>query len=439
VLPPASAPRLAVRGRPLLGPLAFGGLSASWMKLVQRAGARAGRSVLAVPSSGAAQFPVQSLDPGAAVAAAYSTGAVPVGAIGTVTYRNGQNVYAFGHELDGAGRRSLLLQDAYVYRVINNPSPGPDTSYKLAVAGHTLGTVTGDAPSAVIGRVGPAPPMTPVVVAAHDGDTGRTLTLNTQVADETDVGMPTGSSLLSLVAPLAVGQAATQIYDGPPANESGRMCVTVTIRESAAPLGFCNRYVGTGTPGDQGDSPPEVALSAAADLSTALGLIDSVQFASIHATRLAATIDARRGLAQARIVSAHARHKVAAGKPVTISLRVRVYRGPLRTIHLRVRVPRGAHGRLLAKISNAASAPSAQSLGSQLAQALSQAFGVGGLGEPGPSSIPALRAAFAGTSVYDGLVVRFKGHAPIRAYLDPNLLVVGQAKLEFRVRRPKRR
>jgi hypothetical protein len=57
------------------------------------------------------------------VSAAYSSGAIPLGAAGTVTYVDGQTVYAFGHELDGAGRRSLLLQDAYVYYVVNNPDP----------------------------------------------------------------------------------------------------------------------------------------------------------------------------------------------------------------------------------------------------------------------------------------------------------------------------
>ena len=69
-------------------------------------------------------FPVQPLVPGASVSArAYSSGAIPMGAVGTVTYVDGPTVYAFGHELDGAGRRSLLLQDAYVYYVVNNPDP----------------------------------------------------------------------------------------------------------------------------------------------------------------------------------------------------------------------------------------------------------------------------------------------------------------------------
>src|SRR5205085_6265558 len=103
---------------PLRGPLSVGGLSPAVMNLLQRAADRAGRAVMSAPAAPETSFPVQSLVPGASVATAYSTGAVPVGAIGTVTYRDVQNVYAFGHELDGAGRRSLLLQDAYVYDVV---------------------------------------------------------------------------------------------------------------------------------------------------------------------------------------------------------------------------------------------------------------------------------------------------------------------------------
>ena len=111
-----------------------------------------------------------------------------MGAVGTVTYADGSTVYAFGHELDGAGRRSLLLQDAYVYYVINNPDPLLQPSYKLASPGHTLGTITSDTPNAVIGQVGSPPPTTPVDVTVHDLDTHKALTLDTQVADETNVG-----------------------------------------------------------------------------------------------------------------------------------------------------------------------------------------------------------------------------------------------------------
>ena len=57
------------------------------------------------------------------------------------------------------GARSLLLQDAYIFRVINNPSASFDSygSYKYGAAGHALGTLTNDGLNAVVGRVGALP------------------------------------------------------------------------------------------------------------------------------------------------------------------------------------------------------------------------------------------------------------------------------------------
>ena len=90
------------------------------------------------------------------MAAALSTGDVALGAVGTVAYRDGDQVYAFGHSLDGLGRRSLFLQDAYVFGVIGNPLGVPDLgaiTYKLTSSGgHELGSVTNDTFSAIYGR-----------------------------------------------------------------------------------------------------------------------------------------------------------------------------------------------------------------------------------------------------------------------------------------------
>ncbi len=49
VTPPAAAPRLAVKQRPLLGPLTVGGLSPAVFGVLQRAATAAGRVVLASP------------------------------------------------------------------------------------------------------------------------------------------------------------------------------------------------------------------------------------------------------------------------------------------------------------------------------------------------------------------------------------------------------
>jgi hypothetical protein len=441
VLPPSSAPRFAARARPLLGPLTVSGLSPWLLSLLEQAGRRAGRAIAPAPAGPASPFAPQPLVPGASVAAMYSTGSVSIGALGTVTYRDGQIVYAFGHPLDGAGRRALLLQDAYVYDVVSNPSVVLGTSFKLAAPGHTEGTLTSDTPNAVIGQVGPPPALVPVDVSARDLDTGKTLAFSTQVADETDIGLPLGISPIDAVAPLSIAQLATQIYDGAPANQSGRMCFTVDLRESRVPLRFCNRYVGIGGPGDGVLGPPPALASAAGtDVANALALLDNVQFAALHVTRARARLEVRRGLEQASIEHAKAPLSVRRGHAVTVSITLRMIRGPLRTVALRLVVPRAIHGHLAVVVSGAANNinQAANGGGGALSTAIAQALG-GGSGPPSaptPTSLAGLRHDFAAIGHYDGLRVSFKpeGGTLARAYRDPRLLITGRTTLHFFVR-----
>jgi hypothetical protein len=435
VIPPSSAPRLRLPSTPLLGPLTVGGLSPALLRLFQDAARKAGRTVIAAPTGAGSptSFPVQPLVPGASVGVAYSTGAIPFGAIGTVSYRDADAVYAFGHPLDGAGRRSLILQDAYVYYVVSNPGVDGNTSYKLAAFGHSLGTLTSDTPNAVIGTVGAAAPVIPLDVTARDGDTGAQLTQHTQVADESAIGFPLGTSLVETVGPLAIAQAATEIFNGAPADESGHMCLAVSILESRAPLGFCNRYVSSGPTGGSGAGPPALAQSAAGEAAEAFSLIDSVQFTTLHVTHIVAALDAERGLRQGSIVSARAPSLVRAGQRIRVRVLVRVLRGALRQVSFTVQVPRGLHGRVTAKLTGGAGSAGS---GAQAALSAALAAGVGGpgsgSGQP-PGSVSELRRAVAATAPYDGLVLRFGRHRPSRVFRDPALLITGQAKLTFRV------
>jgi hypothetical protein len=442
VLAPPSAPRIALRTKPLLGPLTVGGLSPALLRVLQRAARRNGRAVVASPAGSGLEFPVQQLVPGASVGVSYSSGAVPFGAIGTVTYRDGQTVWAFGHELDGAGRRALLLRDAWVYYVVanpNDPSDGLTTSYKLAATGHTVGTLTSDTPNAVIGEVGSPPPQVPVDVTARDLDTGRSMNLSSQVADETDVGLPFGTSLVDTVAPLQVAQAATEIYDGPPANESGDMCVRVQLRESRFPLSFCNRYVGTGLPGDANALPPELAAAAANDLASGFGLLEQESFATLHVTRVSAHLDARRGLAEAAIVGVHKPRRVRRGHAVKVRLVVQLYRGPLRTVSFRLHIPKlriPPHGRrtFVVALHGPPPPPGPQSQADSLAGALGVGLSGSGSGPaniPAPRSLQELRERFASIPSYDGLIGRWLGQRGRHVYRDPALLLTGSVKLRF--------
>ena len=176
------AARILAQARPLAAPLTVTGLEPRLGNALQKAAARQGRLVLATPAGPLGSFPVQQLRPGSAFGVGYASGDVAASAIGTVTYTDGAGVWGFGHPLDGVGGRALMLQDAYVFRVINNPLALGDAAgtYKYAAAGHDLGTLTNDGLSAVVGRVGALPATVPVRVFATDLDTGAKRSVVTQ-------------------------------------------------------------------------------------------------------------------------------------------------------------------------------------------------------------------------------------------------------------------
>lgn len=434
--PPAARrrARAVVAGHLLRAPLAVSGLAPALARLLRRAGERAGRRVLAVRAGPYGSFAPQPLVPGASVAAGLSSGAVTSGAVGTVSYRDGDTVYAFGHPLDGAGRRRLLLQDAYVFGVIDNPL-GQDNavSYKLAAPGHDLGTLTADTPNAVIGRVGARPPTVPVTVRARDRDTGAVRVSRSQVVDETDIGLPTGSSAFTLVAPLAVAQTGTGIFDGAPADESGSLCLRIHVRESRRALGFCRRYAESGAA--EGSDVAVVPSAMGGDAASAVGLVASASFAALHVTRIDAHLEVARGLGAAELVGAAGPRTVRPGQRVTVRLRVQVPRGPRRTVRGRVTIPAELPpGRASAVLAGPGDP------GADLGNELTVTLGGPGDTPPAPRSLRALRRAVTALGGYDGVRATFpaarRGGRAVpaeRVVRDRSVVLRGSATLRFRV------
>lgn len=287
-----------------------------------------------------------------------------------------------------------------------------------------------------VGEVGASPTLVPVQATARDLDTGRELSLDSDVADETAIGLPLGTSLVDVIAPMEAGEAATAIYDGPPANESGQMWVTVRLRESRLPLRFCNRCVGTGFPGDNGLLPPELAAGVTTDLSSAFQLLERVRFASLHVTKVDAQIQARRGLAEAAIVSARAPRHARRGHTITVHLAVRVLRGKLENLSFPLTIPRHEHHRRLLVSLHGPSEGGAGGVDSLLS-ALAGALG-GSIGPllpgPAPSSIAQLRHKFAQIGTYDGIDAKFSRGKTKRVYRSPSLLITGKTALSILVK-----
>jgi hypothetical protein len=447
--PPVSAKAMPAslrrKARALATPLSFSGVSGPVAAALTTAGRRLGRALYAAPAAPrAVTFGVQTLQPGSAVAVGLASGDIQAGVIGTVTYVDGNSVWAFGHPLDGAGRRSLLLQDAYVYTVVNNPidaslGGGQEvTSYKLAAPGHDLGTLTNDAPDGVVGRLGALPATFPLRVTGTDLDSGRVIHLNSQIADETPVGQPTGVSSLTQVGPVAVAQAAYDVLRGAPVRQSGSMCVRITVRERQAPLRFCNTYVG--------GSPTGAGAPQAADMANGLALLDTYNFGNLHITGVDVNLKLRRELRQAYVLGATGPRRAHRGQDIAVKLAAQRIRGAKLTRMVTVHIPRSlAKGRYVLELTGS---PADASAGAGEGQDLASTFTIS-LGDdsgeatddPGPRNLAELAAEFGSIGRDDGITARFRDSddsdsvtSPVVVLRDPQLRFSGAAKLRVTVR-----
>ena len=428
------------RARPLAAPLTVTGLNTRLGAALQRAAARRGRLVLATPAGPLGSFPTQPLKPGSAFGVGYASGDIAASAIGTVTYTDGDRVWGFGHPLDGVGARSLLLQDAYVFRVVNNPLALSDIAgtYKYAAAGHDIGTLTNDSLSAVVGRVGGLPATVPVRIFATDLDANVRRRVVTNVADESSVDEPTGGSILSLVAPLAVTQAAGTVLGGSPARLTGRACFAISFKERATPVRFCNRYVS-----DQPDvlgAGNVVAAAASTDLLTALSLVDGFKAAPLHVTAVEGDVQIQRGQRLAYLRSVRLPRTARAGRRVRATLTLRHVRGRLERRQVTLRLPSDLRPGNRRVVFTGADVDAPEGSLFELFD-LEFDFGGGG-GELGPPNRRALFEAIDDVARYDGVSARRPSNDPDEdfdpgepSYRDPELRIAGRARASVRITR----
>lgn len=434
------------RARDLSSPLTVSGLSRPVASALARASARHGHPVLAAPSGPLRRFPPQALRPGSSVGVGYSSGDITLGAIGTVAYVDGDRVWSFGHELDAAGRRSLLLQDAYVYRVIDNPNQLGElgSTYKLAAASHDVGTLSNDALTAVVGRLGVLPKVTPVQVTVRDLDTRARQDVAVNVADETDVGNPLGTSLLGLVGPLAVVQGASGILKSVPGKLSGDACTSIVVRElGSKPLRFCNRYVGDGGGGSGDEGLANVVASGAgADIEVALDLIGAYTPRALHVTSVRTGVRLRRGAAIAYLRDLRLPRRVRAGERVRSRVTLQRLHGPKVSRRVALKIPgdldRGSHRIILSGTdADASDGGFFDELTLDLGGDDSGSSRDGSALDAGPQSPADLRDAVRSLQRFDGVSLfadRARGEGrPV--FVDPAVRISGRVSARVRVTR----
>jgi hypothetical protein len=110
-----------------------------------------------VPSNG------DTLAPGSSVNVELVRGDFTIDAAGTVTYRDGNRVYAFGHPFLSSGVTSWPMAESSVITVV----PNVNNSFKLSTGGNLVGSINQDRSTGLYGELGNQPRMIPVHITVH--------------------------------------------------------------------------------------------------------------------------------------------------------------------------------------------------------------------------------------------------------------------------------
>lgn len=110
------------------------------------------------------------LEPGSAVGVQLAAGDVSIGALGTVTYVEGDKVLAFGHPFLKKGNVNYLMTNAYVFTTVNSL----ENSFKVGATGDIIGLINQDRGAAVAGRTGLFPSVVPIKITVTDNVLNRT-------------------------------------------------------------------------------------------------------------------------------------------------------------------------------------------------------------------------------------------------------------------------
>lgn len=147
-----------------------------------------------------------------------------VGALGTVTYVNGDKVMMFGHPVTGEGTTAMYLHNGWVDGVW----PSSMFPWKLGVPGALRGTIAEDRDAGVLGIVEQFPDEVIVRSRAHRSDTGKSATSTVGLPD---VVANSTSPMWWGITPFAATVAANKLFTTWPAKGSAVTSTTVVVTD----------------------------------------------------------------------------------------------------------------------------------------------------------------------------------------------------------------
>ncbi|MDI7247453.1 MAG: SpoIVB peptidase S55 domain-containing protein [Bacillota bacterium] len=260
-----------------------------------------------------------ALEPGSSIGVQLVRGDVSVTAIGTVTYRQGDEVLAFGHPLLGRGNSTYFATGAEVHLVVN----GEVMPFKVASPLGLAGTIVQDRTHGVLVDVGKKPPSIPVTVTVRDRDTGVTRMLRADIVRDdmlsTDLaGVFTLSCLDATVDRIGRGTSRVSFH------VDGKGLPNPIVRD--------NMFY----------SPADISADSIGELVEAVATVIDNEFADVEVTGVKADFDVEEARRTARIHQAEAAAKVVKpGDTLEVKVRLLPFRGIPEIKIVKVQIPDG--------------------------------------------------------------------------------------------------
>jgi SpoIVB peptidase S55 len=337
-LKPESIPAGESRLVDISTPLSFGGFSRATLDAFAPQLRALGLEPLQAVSAGAdiaaRMGNPADLKPGSMISVQLMAGDLSVGADGTVTYIDGNRLYAFGHRFLAVGSTALPFARSEVITLL----PNVNTSFKLSVAKEWMGTINQDRDTAVAGELGRRPAMAPISITVARG--GREIdSYHMQMIND-----PLLSPLLTQMAVFSVIDATERSVGAASIRVSGQ----IEFQNAPAPVRIDNIFAA-----DNG-AAAQVSLSAAVPVAYVM----QSSFAALQLKNVSLRVEAldqRKALTIDSVVTS--RRQVRPGEKLPITLVLAGENGIETTRTVEYQVPVGAPaGPLYVTVSDAATA-----------------------------------------------------------------------------------
>ncbi|MCI0498675.1 MAG: hypothetical protein L0Y36_03205 [Planctomycetales bacterium] len=241
-------------------------------------------------------------------------GDISLAGVGTVTEIVGDQVYGFGHAMEGEGPIHLPMAAGVVHSVVANR----DSAFKLASPGPVLGTLEFDQSSAVRGTIGKVPKTIPLRIEVSRFNDPQRRVYNCFLADD--------RSKTSAILQMALAGACQMQGPLPPEH---------TIR-------YTGRIVledGRSLDIDNISSGRQLA-EAVTEMASAANMLMNNPFERVPIRSIEARMDIEPVSIAASIWSVNVSNtKVRPGQTITASVVLRFFQAPQKTVTLDLQVP----------------------------------------------------------------------------------------------------